>query len=156
MKRSIMRYKSPVGILWCVFEGEYLIELSFGAAPELAPAGSPERPNRDFAKELDAYFAGNLKAFKQKVRFAVGTPFQHKVWLALKKIPPGSTRSYKWIAAHVGRPKAARAAGSALGRNPLPIILPCHRIIASDGTLGGFSGGLKTKEFLLRLEKRHS
>jgi methylated-DNA-[protein]-cysteine S-methyltransferase len=151
-----MKYKSPVGILYCVFEGEYLIELSVNKKPELAPAGSKRVINKEFAGELDEYFAGALKTFRQKTKFVSGTPFQRQIWQALKKIRPGSTRTYKWIADHVGRPKAVRAAGTALGKNPVPIIVPCHRVIASDGSLGGYSGGgTKVKDLLLKLEQGH-
>jgi methylated-DNA-[protein]-cysteine S-methyltransferase len=150
-----MQYKSPVGVLHCVFEGEYLIELSVSKKPGLAPARSPNILNKDFAGELDDYFSGSLKTFRQETKFIIGTPFQQKIWHALKNIRPGETRSYKWIAATVGRPNAVRAAGTALGKNPLPIIVPCHRVISSDGSLGGYSGGgIKVKDFLLKLEKQ--
>ncbi|MBI3593061.1 MAG: methylated-DNA--[protein]-cysteine S-methyltransferase [Nitrospirae bacterium] len=102
--------------------------------------------------ELDSYFKGDLKEFKQKIKFIIGTDFEQRVWLALKEIPYGETRSYKWIARMVGRPKAVRAVGQAIGKNPLPIILPCHRVIASDGSIGGFSCGVEIKRWLLRHE----
>lgn len=84
------------------------------------------------------------------------TPFQQAVWRACMSIPPGETRSYGWIARRIGRPGAARAVGSALGKNPFAPTVPCHRVISSDGSLGGFSapGGLKTKARLLAAEKR--
>jgi O-6-methylguanine DNA methyltransferase len=82
-----------------------------------------------------------------------GTDFQRRVWRALQKIPRGQTRSYGWVARKIGRPKAARAVGTACGANPVPIIIPCHRVIASDGSLGGFGGGLPLKRRLLALEK---
>ncbi len=82
------------------------------------------------------------------------TPFQRKVWNAVKAIPYGETRSYKWVAKKIGNPKAARAVGQALKRNPLLIIIPCHRVICSDGKLGGFSQGLKKKRELLKLERQ--
>ena len=149
----MMRYKSPFGLIYCVFEGEYLIELSFLKKPELAHAGCPIVLDKQLAKELDDYFSGGLKEFRQKIKFISGTPFEQKIWLELRKIPAGKTRSYKWMAGRVGNAKASRAAGQALGKNPIPLILPCHRIIASDGTLGGFSSGLKVKEWLLKHEK---
>ena len=102
---------------------------------------------------LKQYFAGKKVSFDLRLDLSSGTKFQQKVWLALKKIPYGETRSYRWIANQIGKPKAVRAVGNALGANPLPIILPCHRVIASDGTLGGFGGGLKWKRHLLKLEK---
>ena len=84
------------------------------------------------------------------------TPFQKKVWEAVKTIPYGETRSYKWVAENIGNPRAARAVGQALKRNPLPGIIPCHRVIRSDGSLGGFSRGLKKKRDLLRAEEKSS
>jgi methylated-DNA-[protein]-cysteine S-methyltransferase len=153
MQISMMRYKSPFGPIYCVFEGEYLIELSFIKKPELAHAGCTEGMNKALAKEMDDYFAGTLTEFRQKIKFISGTPFEQKIWLELRKIPAGQTRSYKWMAGRAGNAKASRAAGQALGKNPIPLILPCHRIIASDGTLGGFSSGLKVKEWLLKHEK---
>ena len=81
-----------------------------------------------------------------------GTSFQQKVWRALTKIPRGQTRSYKWVAQKIGKPNATRAVGTACGANPVPVIIPCHRVIASDGSLGGFGGGLPMKRRLLRLE----
>lgn len=81
-----------------------------------------------------------------------GTPFQHAVWSGCQTIPWGQTRSYAWLASHINRPTAVRAVANALGRNPLPIIIPCHRVIRSDGTLGGFTLGLPIKTKLLRLE----
>ncbi len=84
-----------------------------------------------------------------------GTPFDLEVWEALRQIPFGETRSYGWIARELGRPGAARAVGHACGRNPIPLFVPCHRVLASDGGLGGFSAGLALKESLLRLEQTH-
>jgi methylated-DNA-[protein]-cysteine S-methyltransferase len=81
-----------------------------------------------------------------------GTPFQQKVWRQIAKIPRGETRSYAWLAKMTGRPKAVRAAANACGANPIPLIIPCHRVIKSDGTIGGFSGPLRLKKRLLRLE----
>ena len=81
-----------------------------------------------------------------------GTEFDHRVWLTLKEIPFGETRTYKWLAERIGKPKASRAVGQALGRNPIPILLPCHRIIESDGSIGGFSGGVDIKRRLLDIE----
>jgi methylated-DNA-[protein]-cysteine S-methyltransferase len=150
MTIQAFKYKSPVGDIYCIFEGQDLIKISIKAsnkhAPQLSPAASC------LLSELEAYFKGNLKSFKQKIKFISGTEFQHKVWLALKDIPYGETRSYKWIAEKAGNPKATRAAGQALKKNPLPIILPCHRVIASDGSIGGFSCGVSIKKRLLMHE----
>ena len=153
MRISMMVYKSPLGNICCVLEGDSLVEITIKERPRFAPAGCPLVDNMALKKELDEYFEGRLKKFIHKIKFITGTPFEHKVWRALKKIPAGQTRSYKWIAEQAGSPKAVRAAGQALGKNPLPIIVPCHRVIASDGALTGYSsGGVKVKEYLLGLE----
>lgn len=102
-------------------------------------------------KQLDAYFSGTLRAFDLPLA-PRGTEFQRTVWSTLASIPYGETISYAQLASRVGRPAASRAVGAANGRNPLPIVLPCHRVIGTDGALVGFGGGLPVKEFLLRLE----
>ncbi|MEH6570740.1 MAG: methylated-DNA--[protein]-cysteine S-methyltransferase [Halioglobus sp.] len=103
------------------------------------------------AKQLGEYFAGERQHFELSLN-PCGTPFQQEVWASLQAIPFGEVRSYKDIAHEVGRPKAVRAVGAANGRNPIPIIVPCHRVIGSDGSLTGFAGGLETKKLLLKLE----
>jgi methylated-DNA-[protein]-cysteine S-methyltransferase len=126
-----------------------------------------ERPNRvklDTAKldrrhpilvkterQLDEYFAGARKQFKLPLELR-GSEFQKKVWRALTEIPFGQTTSYFNLARAIGSPKASRAVGAANGKNPLSIVIPCHRVISADGTLGGFAGGLETKAKLLGLE----
>jgi methylated-DNA-[protein]-cysteine S-methyltransferase len=106
--------------------------------------------------QLTDYFAGKLKKFSLKFDFT-GTKFQKKVWRALAAIPFGETRSYGEIAKRIGRPKAVRAVGAANGSNPISIMVPCHRVIGSNGKLTGFAGGLETKAFLLKTEsgKKH-
>lgn len=160
MERRIFVYKSPIGDIYCLFEDFYLIELSIDEKPfyiDTLPQTVPLLKGF-FKEEFDAYFVrsilwrGESEAFKQKIKFISGTEFEHKVWLALKEIPYGETRSYKWIAEMIGSPKAVRAAGQALKKNPLPIVLPCHRVIASDGSIGGFSCGIEIKKWLLRHE----
>lgn len=106
-------------------------------------------PARD---QLAAYFAGRLARFDLALA-PRGTPFQHEVWRALTAIPPGTTISYGELARRIGRPKASRAVGAANGANPLPIVVPCHRVIGTGGALTGFAGGLETKRFLLALER---
>lgn len=101
---------------------------------------------------LERYFAGRLRQFSGLTLAPHGTPFQTSVWMALRAIPFGETRSYGDIARGIGRPKAVRAVGLANGRNPLPIIVPCHRVVGADGTLTGFGGGLSTKSWLLAHE----
>jgi O-6-methylguanine DNA methyltransferase len=153
MERRIFVYKSPIGDIYCLFDGAELIEMSIKAGNRQSKKSHSLSPiaHRLF-NELDAYFNGHLNKFNQKIKFVSGTDFEHKVWLALKEIPYGETRSYKWISEKVGRPKAMRAVGQALKKNPLPIILPCHRVIASDGSIGGFSCGVEIKGWLLRHE----
>lgn len=103
-------------------------------------------------KQLNRYFSGKPFSFNTAVA-PKGTPFQKKVWKALQTIPFGQTRTYTWVARKIGAPKAARAVGSACGKNPVPIWIPCHRVVSASGGLGGFSSGLKWKRFLLNLEK---
>jgi methylated-DNA-[protein]-cysteine S-methyltransferase len=103
-------------------------------------------------KELGEYFENGKDNFTQKISITKGTEFEKKVWLTLQEIPFGETRTYKWLAEKVGKPNAFRAVGQALGKNPLPIILPCHRIIESDGSIGGYSGGTDIKRRLLDKE----
>ena len=111
----------------------------------------------DFFSELEEkfqhYFSGEKTIFTDKLDFSNATAFQRQVWEATRSIPYGETRSYGWIARQIGKPKAARAVGQALGKNPFIIIVPCHRVIASNGGLGGFGGGLEMKQTLLKLEK---
>jgi methylated-DNA-[protein]-cysteine S-methyltransferase len=107
--------------------------------------------NRDFIDQLARYFNGRLAKFTCPVDL-IGTPFQVRVWNELSKISYGSTITYKHLAKRVHAPKAFQAVGRANGANPLPIIIPCHRVIGSDGSLVGYAYGVKTKEFLLRLE----
>jgi len=97
-------------------------------------------------------FAGEKRAIRVPLADVEATPFQRAVWEALRRIPYGEVRSYGWVAKAVGRPRAARAVGAACGANPWPIIVPCHRVIAADGSLGGYSAGLKWKRCLLKLE----
>lgn len=106
---------------------------------------------RKTEEQLTKYFAGKLQQFYIPLDFA-GTPFQQSVWQALLTIPFGETRSYKQIAQQIGNPKAVRAVGGAIGKNPISIIAPCHRVIGANGTLTGFAGGLATKTYLLKLE----
>jgi methylated-DNA-[protein]-cysteine S-methyltransferase len=109
---------------------------------------------RRVARELRDYFAGKRRDFTFPVRPA-GTDFNQRVWQELARIPYGETRTYGELARKIGSPKAARAVGSANGRNPIPIVLPCHRVVAAGGKLGGYGGGLELKRKLLELERRY-
>ena len=146
---------SPIGPLSLVEENGALVEVrwNFDLPRDAAPMALPTTPLlRQAAAELTAYFAGQLREFTVPLA-PKGTPFQQKVWAALREIPYGETRSYKEIAAMVGNEKACRAVGMANNRNPLPIFIPCHRVVGSDGKLVGYAGGLDVKTFLLNLEK---
>jgi methylated-DNA-[protein]-cysteine S-methyltransferase len=125
------------------------------ALPELEWQESQRGPVREAIRQLREYFAGKRVAFDLPLA-PTGTGFQRSVWRQLQEIPYGQTISYGELARRVGNPKAARAVGSANGANPLPIVIPCHRVIAGDGSLGGFGGGLPTKQKLLALELRSS
>ena len=103
-------------------------------------------------EQLTAYFKGERQAFDLPLDISLGTDFQQRVWQQLQKIPHGETISYATLAQRVGNPKGYRAVANANGRNPFSIIIPCHRVIASDGKLGGYTGGLDKKEYLLALE----
>ena len=103
---------------------------------------------------LARYFNGEPAGFDLDLDLEAGTAFQTDVWQVARQIPYGEVRSYSWIAQEVGKPKAARAVGGAMGANPLPIVVPCHRVIRSDGGLGGYSGGLHWKQKLLALERK--
>jgi len=114
----------------------------------------PDRSKlKNVEKKLKDYLAGKKVDFKEKLDWEGFTPFQKKVWAQMLKIPYGQTKSYKWLAEKINI-KSPRAVGQACGSNPLPIVVPCHRVIASDGSLGGFGGGLGLKAKLLALEKK--
>jgi methylated-DNA-[protein]-cysteine S-methyltransferase len=147
-------YQSPIGKLTLVSDGEALTHLDFETTKTPAPK-APRGSDKVLAlasKELDAYFAGALKRFSVPVR-ANGTDFQRRCWAALQKIPYGATRSYGQQAIAIGNPNAMRAVGLANGKNPIAVIIPCHRVIGANGSLTGFGGGLPRKQFLLELEQ---
>ncbi len=107
---------------------------------------------QNLADRLKAYFSGDKVNFPDELDLSGATTFQRRVWEVTRLIPFGETRSYGWVASQIGQPKAGRAVGQALGRNPLPIVIPCHRVLDSDGGLCGFGGGLEMKRRLLELE----
>ena len=106
----------------------------------------------DLLRRLRSYFAGHRVTFPDELDLSPATAFQREVWQITRLIPFGETRSYTWVAEQLGKAGAVRAVGQALARNPLPIIIPCHRVVAKDGKLGGYSGGTEKKDYLLRLE----
>ncbi|MCL4476245.1 MAG: methylated-DNA--[protein]-cysteine S-methyltransferase [Nitrospirae bacterium] len=142
-------FQSPLGRLFLVFSGKGLTEIGFEGERPTYPRGKAPEP---FRNQLRDYFSGRLQDFHQDIVFLHGTDFEKKVWLSLMEVPYGETRTYKWLAERIGNPKAVRAVGHALGSNPIPIVLPCHRIIGSDGSLVGYTGGIDIKRRLLDLE----
>ena len=142
---------SPIGALTLHSDGAALTALRFGA--DGSDAGACPLLHRA-AGELAAYFRGELRTFSVPLSPA-GTDFQRSVWDALATIPYGQTASYRDVARTIGNPRACRAVGTANHRNPLPILIPCHRVVGSDGSLTGYAGGLQRKQFLLALEKQH-
>lgn len=147
----ILYYKMPSKCLEIHIEEETITRVNFceKALNRIVEGSFEEEVLRQFAE----YFSGKRQEFDLPY-FATGTPFQLMVWEELLKIPYGETRSYWELAEAIGKPKAARAVGNALNANPVAIIIPCHRVIASGGKLGGFGGGTELKRQLLELEKR--
>jgi methylated-DNA-[protein]-cysteine S-methyltransferase len=148
---------SPVGELLLTGDHEGLLGLFMPGDRDLPPASEPswlrdDERFADAAAQLREYFAGERTSFELELA-PHGTPFQLEVWEALRAIPYGETISYAQLAARVGRPAAVRAVGAANGRNPLSIVVPCHRVIGADGSLTGFSAGLEAKRTLLDLER---
>lgn len=169
-------YASPLGRLYAAFSADGLLRLDFsrgstqrafaaslpGAARGIGPRDDPLA--RQLEEELAAYFAGRDPPFRTPLDLSAGTPFQQRVWRALRSIPFGTTVSYGDVARRIGKPKAARAVGQAIGANPVGIVVPCHRVIRGSGReaathtrrcrLGGFGAGLPIKRWLLRHEGR--
>jgi methylated-DNA-[protein]-cysteine S-methyltransferase len=150
-------YDSPVGRLLLAGspDGLSLVRFSSGRRP---PAVSPDwiedgRLFESAIEQLQEYFTGKRRMFELSLR-PDGSRFQRTVWTELQSIPYGETISYKHLAERIGKPKAVRAVGAANGANPIPIIIPCHRVIGNDGSLTGFGGGLPLKKRLLELESR--
>jgi len=145
---------SPIGELLLVGDEHALTELHL--EPHETPPGRRDPACFEQAEDqLRAYFAGERTSFELPLAPS-GTSFQLRVWKALTDIPYGETRSYGEIAAAVGRPDAVRAVGATNGRNPIAVIVPCHRVIGSDGSLTGYGGGLERKRALLELEAAHA
>lgn len=145
---------SPVGPLTLISNGAALTDVQFENpryAYTPAPAGSDAILDAA-RRQLDQYFAGKLRAFDLPLA-PQGTAFQQRVWQALLAIPYGMTRSYGQQAAAIGSPQASRAVGLANGRNPISIIIPCHRVIGANGSLTGYGGGMERKQLLLELEQ---
>ncbi|SDP47313.1 methylated-DNA--[protein]-cysteine S-methyltransferase [Desulforhopalus singaporensis] len=155
--RTFCYYNSPIGTLLLVGSHGRLEQLHFPNSIDKAnPEQDAQEDDTPFARvilELDEYFAGKRRVFTIPLTLK-GTEFQQQVWHELTKIGYGHTASYSDIARRLGKPKAYRAVGLANGRNPVPIIIPCHRIIGKDGSLAGFGGGVEIKKQLLDLENQ--
>jgi len=154
---SCTQIESPVGSLLLAGDGDALREIRFVNGRRQQPPDSDWQQNpapfKEAIRQLGAYFAGELEEFDLALA-PEGTPFQLDVWKYLCDIPYGETISYGELARRIGNPNASRAVGLANGSNPIPIIIPCHRVIGSNGKLTGYGGGLPIKEKLLALEKK--
>ena len=155
---------SPLGLLWLAVGPKGVVAIHYGATPSTAelarivrtygPGVLPDAKRADpVARELDQYFAGKRRRFDVSVDLTPLTDFQRRLLSATARVPFGEVTTYAAVAARAGSEKASRAAGQALGSNPIPIVVPCHRVLASDGSLGGYSGGLEAKRRLLALER---
>lgn len=154
MKKETYHYHSPI-VGWLLLEicTKGLTSVSFVGNPTFLERDISSHRMEKLVAEMDGYFSGKLMRFTTPVFPLGGSAFARKVWDALMLIPYGETKSYSQVAALIGRPLAHRAVGSAVGSNEIPIIIPCHRVVRSDGTLGGYGPGLEFKKKLLQLEK---
>lgn len=147
-------HETPIGPLTLHRGPHGLTRLDFpGRGPARDEAARDPAALAAAAAQLDEYFAGRRTAFDLQLDLG-GTPFQRRVWAALREIPYGTTVTYTELAHAVGRPDIVRAVGAAVGRTPVPIVVPCHRVIGADGSLTGYGGGLQRKRALLELERR--
>ena len=140
----------PIGDLTLISDGHSLIEIKFGPVTNTVNSNKPILLETE--KQLSEYFKKERKVFSIKLD-PIGTEFQLTVWNKLLQIPYGETISYQELASRIGKKNASRAVGNANGKNPIPIIIPCHRVIRKNGSFGGYAGGLKVKKYLLELEK---
>lgn len=151
------RYASPLGPMVVAATARGLAGVWFEGQrhlPDTSPWPlAPDHPVlRQAISQLDEYFAGKRSAFDMPLDLQGGTAFQQSVWQALLAIPPGATTSYGDLSGRIGKPAAVRAVGAAVGRNPVSIVVPCHRVLGADGSLTGYAGGLERKSALLQLE----
>ncbi len=155
--RDPLIIQTKLGAFRVQFSRRGLARLEFCTGASTARSGQHPRVRLpyDLGPQLRRYAAGKLVRWSVPLDLSSGTGFQQEVWRVLLTIPRGETRSYGWVAKKIGRPHAARAVGAACGANPLPVIVPCHRVIAGDGSIGGFGGGLSMKRRLLALERDH-
>jgi methylated-DNA-[protein]-cysteine S-methyltransferase len=165
---TLDRYPTPIGDLLLATDDAGIVRVVDLAGDEMWMTRHLQRQYGDgvslqsgkapaaVRRSLDDYFAGHLGALDEIQCQADGTPFQQQVWTALREIPAGKTLSYGALAERIGNPRAVRAVGLANGSNPIPIVIPCHRVIGSDGSLTGYGGGLERKRWLLAHEGRFS
>lgn len=154
--KSVFFYDYPIGMMGIAEDNGSICRVFFSGEKALAGFETAETPLiQKAAAQLTEYFDGKRLDFDLPLALH-GTDFQLSVWTALRTIPAGNTRSYKDVAAMVGNSRASRAVGMANNRNPIVIIVPCHRVIGQDGSLTGYAGGLPAKKFLLELEERHA
>ncbi len=160
---ELFPYRSPIGMVDVILDGETLVYLDFSDNPEridrlltgrfgefgIRRAKGPTPVH----EALESYFTHGGDPFGGIALDAGGTPFQRSVWQALRQIPPGSTLDYTALAGRAGRPRAVRAAASGNARNPIAVIIPCHRVIGRDGTLRGYAGGIERKRWLIEHER---
>lgn len=155
--KNVWYYDYPIGTIGIAEENGAICRVFFlSSGKNLAGFDAAQTPLvQKAATQLGEYFDGKRKEFDLPLSLH-GTEFQQSVWKALRLIPAGKTRSYKDIAVQIGSPRASRAVGMANNRNPVIIIIPCHRVVGQDGSLTGYVGGLSVKQYLLELEKRHA
>lgn len=162
MKLAMDRIESPIGTIIVVASSDAMVALEFETCTDRMVSYLRGRfrdmtletvsdPN-GYSSMVRAYFGGDLNALQTVTTDGGGTPFQQQVWAALRSIPPGETRSYGELAGMLGRPSAARAVGMANSRNPIAVVVPCHRVIGADQTLTGYAGGIERKRWLLAHE----
>ncbi|MBL4934668.1 methylated-DNA--[protein]-cysteine S-methyltransferase [Clostridium sp. YIM B02515] len=151
--KSLFFYQTDIGEIGIAENGQAITNIYFqGESVPKDMVLNETNLIKEAAKQLNSYFAGELRTFELPLALE-GTEFMRSVWKALCEIPYGKTFSYKDVAQSIGNPKAVRAVGNANNRNPIPIIIPCHRVIGSNGKLVGYGGGLEIKKYLLELEK---
>lgn len=164
MKLYYTTFKSPVGEILATRTEKGLKSITFPKTrwhrflaalreDETVELKRDEKKFSSLRKELKRYFSGKKLSFRQPLDLTGGSAFQKRVWNAMQRIPPGQTKSYGWLAQRVGGKDKARAVGAACGANPIPIVVPCHRVVKTDGSLGGYGGGLGVKRKLLKMEK---
>lgn len=160
-------FPTPLGLAGIAATSKGICRIKIGFAKETDFTGPLEsdfkevpqknqKALREAKRQLQLYLSGKSKTFDCPLDLSVGTPFQQKVWRKLLTIPYGKTRSYQWLARAINYPDASRAVGNANGKNPVSIIVPCHRVVRKNGSLGGYTGGVHIKESLLHLESSHN